>query len=326
MLMLLLFITGCSSINDVPYGSDIPYDITETTTTSTTTTMQPTTTTTTTTRITTTRPNSVMRTTADLDNLFRSWGNNISVFYYCINTGFTYRYNANRVYFGASISKAPLALLLYQMADRGEINLDATMRFEARHRNTGSGIINRNYPLGTSFTIRRLIALNLYRSDNVATLMLREFLGDGDPYLGVERYRQFVTSLGANPNHVGIRIMNSQLTVNDAGVFARAIHSYIQSENPHSREFQRHLRNNHFPFLFREVDVDTGSKTGWTAVDRYGTFQGVWHDMSFVYGDIPFILVVMTSGRAGSQGGSARDREDFTNISKAFLEFHRNRS
>ncbi|MCL2194669.1 MAG: class A beta-lactamase-related serine hydrolase [Oscillospiraceae bacterium] len=242
------------------------------------------------------------------------------MYYENLNTGFVFRHNATRQYFGASLSKAVLALMIFQMAERGEVNLNHTLVFQERHRNWGSGIINSRYPVGTRFTIRRLVALNLYQSDNVATLMLRDFVG-------INNYRNFVRSLGDNPALVGDRIMNSTLTANEAGNFARAIHRYIASNSRYSAEFRRHLLNNQFPFLSRlGSSYPVASKTGWTEHGASGNFLGVWHDMAIVYvPDNPFILVVMSAGRR--QGHSGQDNpqnfRDFNEILRAFEQFNR---
>ena len=252
----------------------------------------------------------------ELNNLLSRFGNNISVYYRNIDHDFAYRYNAGRVYFGASVSKAVLALMIYQMAERDEVSLDTLLTFESRHQNWGSGIIQRNYPVGTRFTLRRLLELNLVVSDNVATLILRDFIGG--EVNGLRQYRDFVTGIGGNPDLARSRIMDSSLTANQAGIFAMAIHEYLVSGGRYSEEFRQHLLGNQFPFLTLQVDVHppTASKTGWSGPHT------VWHDMTIVYADSPFILAVLSTGRAATSTGNQRDRNDFELIYRTFLEWN----
>jgi len=252
--------------------------------------------------------------TSRLDRMLSRFGNNISVYYKNIETGFTYQYNAEGEYFGASVSKAMLALYFYTLAEQGEICLDTRVEFQSHQQNWGSGIIQQRYPVGTRFTLRRLLELNLSYSDNVATLMLRDYLGGQEA--GVHRYRQFVASIGGDPGLVRDRIMNSRLTANEAGLFARAIYDYIESGGRYSGEFRRHLLNNHFPFLtlVLEEHPPTASKTGWS--------NDVLHDMAIVYADSHFILVVMSSGLAGTQYETRQTHDDFALIYQTFLEFN----
>ena len=239
--------------------------------------------------------------TYGLNNLLSRHGN-LGVFFYNIETGFTYTFNGNREFFGASVSKASYALYLYQRAERGEIDLNRMITYTGADFNGGSGVIRTRYRQGQSFTTRRVIALNLYQSDNIATNMLRRTFG-------LEGYRQFVASLGGNPNLVRNRIFNSQLTANEAGRFAQAIWEYTQSGGRYSQEFMDALLNNQFQFLVSDYPI--ASKTGWTS-------PIAWHDMAIIQAPSPYILVVLSA----RGGWSARDYAAFAEISHAFQDFN----
>lgn len=247
-------------------------------------------------------PESIRLHLHELDTLLSRFGNGLSVYFENLETGFVYRYNTARRYFGASISKAPFALYIYQKAERGEIDLDETLTFTYADANWGSGIIAHHYPFGTEFTIRELLRLNISESDNVATLMLRR-------HFGIAGFRNFITELGANPNNIGDNIMNAMLTPNDAGIFAREIFRYIESDGKYSAEFKLALMNNRFPFIFSGYHV--ASKTGWTA-------PSAWHDMAIVYAPSPFVLVIFSS----REGWTEQDFQDFSDISKLFHQFN----
>ena len=189
----------------------------------------------------------------ELDRLLRRFGNNLSVYYRNIETGFTYRYNADRVYFGASISKAMFALYIYILAENGYINIDDTLVFTSADFNAGSGVIKYRNRVGDIFTIRELLRLNLSYSDNIATLMLVR-------HFGIDGYMQFIEDSGGNPSLVRDRIMNSNLTANEAGLFAARISEYIEADGRYSEEFQAHLLDNQFPFIVSDYPI--ASKTG----------------------------------------------------------------
>ncbi|MCL2217669.1 MAG: class A beta-lactamase-related serine hydrolase, partial [Defluviitaleaceae bacterium] len=243
-----------------------------------------------------------MPSTSHLDALLRRWGNNISVYFENLETGFIYMYNANSVYFSASVPKAFYALYIYQKAERGEVDLDSLITYTSADYFGGSGRIRHRYPVGTQISQRELLRLNLSYSDNIATLMLRRVHG-------LEGYRQFLASLSANPNHVRNNIFNSQLTVRDAGLLAREVFNYIESGGRYSEEFRAHLLNNQYPFIVSDYPV--ASKTGWTR-------PHAWHDMAIVYAPSPYILVILSR----RDGWSAQDYRDFAEISMAFQEFN----
>ena len=243
-----------------------------------------------------------MPSTYHLDALLQPFGNTLSVYFYNTETGFEYIYNTAHRYFSASVTKAVFALYIYEKAERGEIDLGSYITFTHADFLGGSGVIWRNYPVGTEFTQRELLRKNLMYSDNVATLMLRRIYG-------INGYRQFVASLGANPYHVRDNVFDSSITIKEAGIFMRAIHDYIESDGLYGNEFRQHLLNNQYPFLVSDYPV--ASKTGWT-------YPYAWHDMAIVYAPSPYILVILSRGRSGESW----DYQVFAEISMAFQEFN----
>ena len=240
--------------------------------------------------------------TYDLDIFMNQFGNAISVYFRNVETGFYYTHNPNRRYFSASVTKASYALYIYQKAERGEIDLDSYITFTHVDFLGGSGVIRYRYTIGTPISQRELLRKNLMYSDNIATLMLRR-------EHGIRGYQQFVDSLGANPNNVGDNVFNSFLNVLEAGIFMRAIYTYIESDGYFSDEFRQHLLNNQHPFIVSNYPV--ASKSGWT-------YPYAWHDMAIVYAPSPFILVILSRGRSGTCG----DYKVFEDISRHFQEFN----
>jgi len=115
--------------------------------------------------------------------------------------------------------------------------------------------------------------------------------------------------MGGNPDFVGCRVMNSDLTANEAGLVARNIFDYIESGGRYSHEFRAALLDNQFPFIVSDHPV--ASKTGWTS-------PRAWHDMAIVYAPSPFTLVILSA----RYGWTDADYADFKEISTAFQEFN----
>jgi len=239
--------------------------------------------------------------TAALDELLARHGE-ISVYFENMETGFVYTYNAHQVYFSASVPKAMYALYIYQQAERGTADLNRMLEFTYGDANWGSGIIQRRYQFGATFTLRELLRLNISESDNVATNILRRTFG-------IYGYKDFIAQLGGDPTLVRNNVMNSNLTANEAGLFAREIFAYIESGGRYSNELKSHLLDNQFPFIVSCYPV--ASKTGWTS-------HTAWHDMAIVYAPSPFILVILSA----REGWEDSDFEDFAEISMAFQQFN----
>ena len=225
--------------------------------------------------------------TAHLDELLSQWEWGMSVHFENMETGFIYQFNEEHMYPSASVKKAIHGLYIYQQAEQGYIDLDATLW----------GVANPHY------SIREFVSRNIRVSDDHATFVLLDMFG-------LMGYLDFVEDLGANRNYIGPWIINSQLTVGEASIFVRAIYEYMESDGTYSDEFRDHMLNNEYPFVVSDYPV--ASKTGW-----YPPFA--WHDLAIVYAPSPYALIILSA----RHGWSDQDYEDFRIISMAFQEFNR---
>ena len=224
--------------------------------------------------------------TAHLDELLSQWEWGKSVHFENMETGFIYQFNEEHMYPSASVKKAVHGLYIYKQAEQGYIDLDATLW----------GVANPNY------SIREFVSRNIRVSDDHATFVLLD-------KFGIMGYLDFVEELGANRNYIGPWIINSQLTVGEASIFARAIFEYMESDGTYSDEFREHMLGNEYPFIVSDYPV--ASKTGW-----YPPFA--WHDLAIVYAPSPYALIILSA----RHGWSDQDHEDFRVISMAFQEFN----
>ena len=242
---------------------------------------------------------------AELDELLSPFGNSLSVYFENIETGFVYRYNAERSYLSASVPKAIFALYLYQKAERGETDLSQYLTYYSRDFDSWSSpIMSLRYFAGTAFPQRQLIGWNLSYSDNIATNIIARTHG-------LCGYRDFIAEIGGNPEYVSRwSLVRSQITADEAGLWAREIYHYMESEESNfNEEFKSFMLNNQFPFIVSDYPV--ASKTGWDSPQA-------WHDMAVVYAPSPYVLVILSSGRWGTEA----DHQTFQEISMAFQEFN----
>ncbi|MCL2047772.1 MAG: class A beta-lactamase-related serine hydrolase [Defluviitaleaceae bacterium] len=237
-----------------------------------------------------------------IDELLEKHGDLLSVYYENLETGFTYRYNADRLYFSASVPKAFYALYVYLLAEQGLADLDTLHEFTEIDTNWGSGIIQKNYDYGAQFTLRELLRLKISESDNVATLMLVRLFG-------IASYADFVKESGGNPRLIGDRVMNSELSANEAGLFARKIYEYIESDADFADLFKASLLDNQHSFISSAYPI--ASKTGWTE-------PRAWHEMAIVYAPSPFTLVILSE----REGWTEQDYADFAEILGVFEGFN----
>jgi len=236
--------------------------------------------------------------TAGLDAYLRRFGNNIAVFYMDIETGFTYMYNPDVVFFSASVNKIQHALYLFTLAERGLLDLNRIHTYRASDYWGGTGRIRTRYAFGRQFTTRELLYYSIRYSDNIAFRMLvRNY--------GLDGYLEFVREIGAN-EYLVRNITGANVTARDAGLWMRAVHEHLVSGVAYSDIFQADLMNTNLTLIHADYLI----------ANKYGWATHSFHDMAIVYADSPYILVILSNMDHGAFG-------TFASISRRIEAFHR---
>jgi len=238
----------------------------------------------------------------EITTFMAQFGDTVSVHFENLASGFVFEHYGDRVFFGASATKAPFALYIYQKARDGLTNLNSSHAFTQADYWGGSGFIRHRYEYGQTFTQHRLLHLMITPSDNIATRILRRIHG-------LTGYRQFIEDLGGNPFYIQ-NITYSYLTANEAGFYMREIFRFIDSGGAYASNFKENLLANRYPFIISDYPV--ASKSGWAS-----NFGGAWHDMAIVYAPSPYTLALLSSLE-----GFAPDRVVYDAISMFFQEFN----
>ena len=116
----------------------------------------------------------------------------------------------------ASVFKVPVLYALYQMHDRGEVDLSKRIRIEREHLVPGSGVLQDLGP-GLEPTIRDLAVLMIVLSDNQATDMLYSLVGADRIHtamdeLGLHRTRVPMPTKQLLFEYVGLDVNNPEHT------------------------------------------------------------------------------------------------------------------
>jgi len=234
--------------------------------------------------------------TEALDAHLRRYGSNVAVFYMNTETGFTYMFNPDRVFFSASVNKIQHALYMYHLAELGGIDLNRVHTYTSRDYSGGTGRI-RHMPFGRQFTTQELLTYSIRFSDNVAFRMLvRDY--------GLYGYMNFVREIEADETLVR-NITGANITARDAGVWAYAVFQYVSSDGEYAPIFLHDLMNTNAQLI----------RASYPIANKYGWATNSFHDMAIVYADSPYILVILSNMSDGAFG-------TFASISRLFENFH----
>ncbi|MDR2182998.1 MAG: class A beta-lactamase-related serine hydrolase [Clostridiales bacterium] len=242
-------------------------------------------------------------TAALLDDFFNSLPYNVAVYYKNLDTGFSYSHRGGVIYASASLNKAPHALYVYYLAESGLADLSQVHVFGPGNYRGGTGII-RFMPFGTEFTTNELLIHSVRDSDNAAFGMLLGLFANHYP-----SYREFYRSIGGNTDLFDNATGRLNLmTAEEAGLIMYRIYQYIESGGAYAHDFKDSLLNSDVPIIMADYPV----------AQKYGRWDGNFHDKAIVYAPSPYILVIMST--LDRHGGGAF--EEFAEISRFIQDFN----
>ena len=200
--------------------------------------------------------------------------------------------NGDKRFVSASMIKLLILAEFIDEVGNGVISLDDVYTSKASDIVGGTGVIQTD-PVGTSYTYDRLAELMIASSDNVATNVLIDRMGfdaiNGKAHeLGLEK-----TKLNRKMMQLGSEVEN-YTSANDAALILRKI---ARNELGSKKLCSKAKR-----YLLQQTD-DAGLAQGLPSdvsfAHKTGSLDSKRHDGGIVYGDCPYVLVVLTDVGAG---------------------------
>lgn len=237
----------------------------------------------------------------------------VALYYADIKNGYNYSYNADSVFYSASLIKMPYALSLLK-ASSDEMNshaddplyvplgLDDIFTYTSNKKQEGTGII-KDSPDGTQYTYLQLVDYLIKDSDNVAFKALQNKYGYG--YMNMYIANRKLTSMSRNAWNI---------TAKDASTILADTYDFITADQNYGSFLESSMKRAGQKNM---IAAGVGTKT---VAHKYGWDKNSYHDMALVYGEKPYSLVILTDLH---QGGKEVDTY-IQSIAKKINELHDN--
>ena len=223
-----------------------------------------------------------------------------SVGYEELKTGYTYSYNPDKVYYGASVLKLLAATYIYSKASLGEIDLNTTMTYTSKY-SWSESLEMKKHKFGDNITLRDLVRYAVTVSDNSAYQMLVS-------YIGRQNLKNFGLDLGAKYTLNGGDNFGS-LTTGDAIIYLETLNNCINN----NVELGGELKQVFLSALQNDLALPD---YGIEAAHKYGEYKPNYHDIGIVYDENPYLVAVLTTEGYGDYEGKVKD------ISSHVYKFH----
>ena len=202
----------------------------------------------------------------------------VSIGYENPDTKFVYKYNEGRKYYAASTIKMLDALYIYKNASEGNLKLSDTVTYQRKHL-LGASVKMGKKKFGDAVKLKDLVNYAVIYSDNIAHLMLLD-------YIGISNLREYGHSLGAkytlNSDFFG------EITVDDSLAYLNALNTYLNTNTDEAKELKSYFINSEQNYLnFPDENIE--------AVQKYGEYDGYYHENGIVYVEHPYLVSILTT-------------------------------
>ncbi len=215
-------------------------------------------------------------------SLFNSITRNLSGIYsfYIVDLAEGNRYGVgeSEVMQAASLVKLPVMIALYKEAEAGRINLDSTYTLKNSDKIGGSGSLA-GKPVGTVLTYRELGRLMGKQSDNTAFGIVRRRIGE-------EKIRLVMDEIGMTRTD----LPKNQTTPYEVGLLFEKLWKNELVSDANRNEILESLTDTIYESHLKAGIADV------RVAHKYGREIHVVNDAGIIYGQKPFVLVIMTQG------------------------------
>ncbi|MCI1859003.1 MAG: class A beta-lactamase-related serine hydrolase [Sporolactobacillus sp.] len=220
------------------------------------------------------------------DRAIRSYikqtGGDVTLVYHDLVTGAEYTIRPNQPRRAASTIKLPLVMYVMARASAHQLDLNQQLTYRGSDYTAGSGVIQYR-PVGSRYSIRELIQKAVVYSDNIAFVMLKN-------YVGRENFNGYIRQIGGKYAYPGGANLTSARDLTT--YIVKLYHDAKQDGNARTLiDLLEHTKYNE--------TIPAGVK--WSPVAHKAGWMpnvGVSNDVAIVYDRYPYTLAIMTGGYA----------------------------
>lgn len=219
------------------------------------------------------------QTSEQLNSFLLTKGGDISIYLESLDGSLSYSFYGDEIKRTASSIKLPFITYLMMLATNKQIELDTRLTYTEDFKIDGTGIIQFE-PLGTNYSLDKLAELVIRYSDNVAYLMLLNYVGE-------QNFINYLHELdNQSPNN---RVFSSPR------ILSKSMKYVVENKtnNPFIEKVYKWMEQTVFDdgIALGIPGVDVVHKTGWMPMYFVSNDVAVINDKNN-----PYILTIMTNG------------------------------
>lgn len=217
-----------------------------------------------------------------INELINSYNKPCAIYVQSLNDERTFYYNKEEYFYGASLAKLPFVYNCCLEIQKGNYKLDDMVLYEEKYKYGGTGSLQYK-PAGDYYSVKQLIEMVLYDSDNTAYNILCHYFGSDSMN---KRYKSdgFISEI--SDENIFCMIKASEMAY-----YWKMI--YLNRETSDAFEVVNHST---MTSKFSPIRIALNSEKWQTRVQsKTGWSENNYHDTGIVLRENPYIVIIMTN-------------------------------
>lgn len=222
----------------------------------------------------------------------------VSVYYRDINTGYEFKYNEDKAYYGCSLIKLVDTLYMLDKINSGEITFDTKIPYLKTYYMKDNPCMEK-YPAGEDIEVSKVLECALTVSDNIAHRIMIN-------YIGFNALQSYGRKLGAKNILNGGDSYGMQ-SASDMNIYLTKLYQDFK-EYPESGKVIKEWMNNSY---WNHLSFDNTEM-----IHKYGYYGDNYHDVGIYFLEHPYQISILTLH------GNSNFKEVTNTLSKKISELH----
>lgn len=220
--------------------------------------------------------------------LVSGYGDKVAVVVQPLDDGLGFSINGEEDFVSASMIKLLILMEYLDEVDSGVLDSDAIYALDGKDVVGGTGTIQSSAE-GAQYTYDDLARYMIMYSDNTATNVLIDLMGMDAINMEAQRLGLTSTTLNRRMMQLGTGVEN-YISANDAALILREIARHTCLSQASSIKAEDYLKSQ-----TDKKGLAEGLPQGISFGHKTGTLDSVRHDAGIIYGEYPYVIVVLTS-------------------------------
>ncbi len=213
------------------------------------------------------------------NDLKKIFDNGANFTYADLNTEYTFGKGGDNVSYAASVNKLPAVFYAYHLADEGKLDLNKELKYTSNYTHGGSGVIQKD-PVGSKYTIGKLLEYAIKYSDNIAYFMILDQIGD------TAKVKEYWKGLGVNITYTD---KFGNLSPNLGASYLKEVYKYYLSGKDNAKKLYSDME------VSDNMDYVKNDGVTYDIAHKYGWYSFYYNDISIVMTTHPYILTITST-------------------------------